>query len=383
MTDENRFSSEKSPKQYSMRTFATTSTLGGKLEGKLEVFGETKLGLDYYRRNWNATTAMFMEKISMFKNQSSIPDVDTKNIGAFIQQKKGFTDKLKLTAGLRLDNTHTKAKKDRRSFYGLYFKNANNAKTDTYLSGNVQLDYDIAKRLNVYAGFGHTVRPPDPQERYFALQRMGTRVKPDKAGNPKLKPVKNDEFDIGITYKEGRVLFNSRFFYSDLTDFIVVRDIYCSERYARTYKNKDARIYGNETSARLALPFNVFASARISCARGKNDLDGTDLPEIPPIKGNLKLRYDNGSCFGEIEGLFAAAQDKLDIEIAEEKTSGFAIASLRAGYYYKSLRIFSGINNVFNKKYYEHLSYLRDPFRSGIRVPEPGRTFYVSLRYKF
>jgi iron complex outermembrane receptor protein len=43
---------------------------------------------------------------------------------------------------------------------------------------------------------------------------------------------------------------------------------------------------------------------------------------------------------------------------------------------FKGFTINAGIDNVFDKKYFEHLSYLRDPFATGVKVPEPGRTFY-------
>ena len=37
-----------------------------------------------------------------------------------------------------------------------------------------------------------------------------------------------------------------------------------------------------------------------------------------------------------------------------------------------------------SRRYYvEHLSYWRDPFRSGVRVPEPGRNVFANLAVRF
>ncbi len=47
------------------------------------------------------------------------------------------------------------------------------------------------------------------------------------------------------------------------------------------------------------------------------------------------------------------------------------------------LLITVGLDNLFDKAYIEHLSYQRDPFRSGVRVPEPGRNFFVNIGYRF
>jgi len=41
------------------------------------------------------------------------------------------------------------------------------------------------------------------------------------------------------------------------------------------------------------------------------------------------------------------------------------------------------LNNTLDKEYLEFLSYQRDPFRSGTRVYEPGRSFYVNLSYHY
>ena len=42
-----------------------------------------------------------------------------------------------------------------------------------------------------------------------------------------------------------------------------------------------------------------------------------------------------------------------------------------------------GVRNLLDKTYAEHLSYLRDPFAAGVKVPEPGRTLYANAQYAF
>ncbi|GAB4408479.1 MAG: TonB-dependent receptor [Thermodesulfovibrionales bacterium] len=393
MTDEKRCSStmdpslcsDDLPRPYSMRTYAETETWGGKIEGQFGFIGETTIGIDYYLRNWDNVTTMAMKQgmMYMYMDQASVPDVDVKNIGLYIEQKNKLTERLNLTAGVRLDSTETEAGIDRTELYNLYYPSSDRSKTDTYLSGNIQLGYDLTKSLNAFLGLGHSVRVPDPIERYFALKRMGDMMKPDWMGNPSLKPVKNNEADMGLKYSTGSALLKLNLFYSDLTDFIVVRSLFNGSRYAKTYKNIDATMYGGEVSARISLPSDFYLTGGLSYTRGKNDSEDTDLPEIPPLKGRLSLRYDNNTYFGEIEGVFTATQDKIDTLLKEKDTSGWAIANLKVGYIYKRFKFFAGIRNIFDKRYYEHLSYSREPFASGISVPEPGRTLYANLQYVF
>jgi len=52
---------------------------------------------------------------------------------------------------------------------------------------------------------------------------------------------------------------------------------------------------------------------------------------------------------------------------------------LKLGVKYKKFDIFAGVHNFFDRQYVEHLSYQRDLFRSGIKVPEIGRNFYLNI----
>jgi len=64
--------------------------------------------------------------------------------------------------------------------------------------------------VELFAGAGMTVRPPDPVERYFALLRP--MDKPNWVGNPRLDPVKNREIDAGVKYRGERLRGNLRSF---------------------------------------------------------------------------------------------------------------------------------------------------------------------------
>jgi iron complex outermembrane receptor protein len=42
-----------------------------------------------------------------------------------------------------------------------------------------------------------------------------------------------------------------------------------------------------------------------------------------------------------------------------------------------------GIANLFDTYFIEHLSYQRDPYRSGLRIAEPGRNLFTNVSWKF
>ena len=68
--------------------------------------------------------------------------------------------------------------------------------------------------------------------------------------------------------------------------------------------------------------------------------------------------------------------------LGETPTAGYATTDLKTGFKYKDLSVIGGVSNLFDIQYYNYLSYLRDPFASGVKVPENGRNFYVTVQFK-
>jgi len=364
-----------------MRTDAESKTYGGRLEANL---GDLTLGFEAYKRNWDATTFMMM-----MGKQFSIPDVDTENFGLYGEYKRNLSDRLRLVAGLRLDTTKTKADRSKANtdLYFDYKNTRSTSKTDTYPSGNVQLFYELQKGTELFVGLGHSVRVPDAQERYFALAPMGGNR---WVGNPELKPSKNTELDLGIKHSTDKALIKATAFYSFVQDYITVHRQSGSPD-ARSYENVDAQFFGGEVDLRLSLTQELFLFGGMSYVQARKEtkpeknIRSSNVAEIPPLKTRLALRYDKGIYFGEVETILLATQNRVDRDLNEQKTSGYGVVNVKVGGNFKGFTLTTGIDNVFDKKYFEHLSYLRNPFAMppSVKVPEPGRTFYINASYTF
>ncbi len=377
-----------------METRAKTNTYG--LKGEFLLKRDILVGIEAFNWNWKAKTTM------MDKSQNTIPDVDLRDLGIFLEYKRTLSSKLTLSAGIRLDTTRTKASKGLANtrLYRIYHNTESTSKTDTYPSGNIQISYRPSKALKLFAGIAYSVRVPDAQERYFALNRMGSLEKKlgDWVGNPKLKPSKNREIDVGVEWSSGRLNVKAELFYSSVKDYIVlykqeatvrISSMMDANTYARSYANVNARILGGELKGSYAITDTLFLLGSLSYVRGTKNLKAhlgikdKDLAEIPPLRADMSLRYDNGRFFFQVEGVLSASQSNVDSDLGEGKTSGYGVINLKAGGSYKGIRITAGVENLLDKFYYEHLSYLRDPFSSGVKVPEPGRSLYLSLSYSF
>jgi len=387
MTDEFRSSALSLPRSYSMGTFASTAALGGKFEADL---GGLVLGFEAFRRDWKATTEMAG---MAYRAQNSIPDVETTSVGAYADYRRALTDRLSLTVGGRLDRARTAADPLRANtnLYFAYNSTRSISANDTLPSAQARLSYLLPTGLEFQVGVGHTVRVPDARERYFALQRKGS----DWVGNPELKPSRNSGADAAVFFRQNALLANFTLYYYLIDDFVTVLDRAkvnpvsgIMNTHARSYGNVDARMYGSELQMALSLSRQVSFSTSISYVRGRQEavpsmgiLSG-NLPEIPPLSARTQLRFDNGRVWAEVEGVFAAAQDRVNTDLMELSTPGYGIANLRLGLTIKTIRVWVGVNNVLDGYYAEHTSFQRDPFRSGVRVYEPGRNFFLNVEYR-
>ena len=376
MTDERRASSTGFASGYSMRTFAETETYGAQLNMEADIEkSRLSFGIDYYLRNWDAETTL------PTGTQNSMPDVDISNFGLYAENMRTLRDDLMLTAGLRLDYTDSQANIDRSSVYQMYNSNSDRDTDDFLLSGNIQLLHTIKEDFDIFAGAGISSRPPDPAERYFALLRPMT--KPNWVGNPGLDPVENREIDMGVKYANGKFRGKLTLYYSDVNDYIsVVNSPGDGEiKPAKSYENVDASFYGGELTWNLVMSESFYLGGGLSLTNGRNDTTGEPLPEVPPLGGKFAVGFDRNTWSAELSTEFAERQDRVSSSLGETATPGWAVLHFTTGMTSENMAVRISVRNILDKQYEKNLSYQRDPFRSGIIVPESGRSFYITFSY--
>ena len=361
MDDRERFSAVGKSRNYSMQTDATTQVYGLKLNSTLAVGpGTLTVGTDYYNRNWDAinrTAAGGYQDIAM------IPNVFTDNLGLFAGYELAAAEKITVKGGIRTDQTWINADKPSNKSI--------NSTNFTTVSGNIQLIWTPVEHLEVTTGFGSGIRPPDAQELFINSSKQ--------QGNPLLNPTRNNEVDLGVKYATERFFVKAAIFNSSLEDCINL----VQSGTTRSYININANIWGAEFGSQISLPYDLFLKGSLSYTEGKNTTGGRPLSEMPPLKGMIALRYDVNTWFLEAAENFANNQDRVDVSLNEQATAGWMTTDLKGGYNYKVLSVYAGIYNLLDKFYYTSLSYQRDPFASGVKVPENGRNFNITVAYKF
>lgn len=389
MTDEWRTTSEGAPRPFGMATFAHTKTLGARIDAEFTHF---TAGVEGYRRNWGAVNTMRMG--GHYMDQTSVPDVWMTAGGAYAQFRRTLFSRLHIFSGARFDAATSEAFSPvlNTDLYFAYHGTRARRRGDAHPSGSVWASYALGGGVELFAGIGRTVRFPDPQERFFALKRMGT----DWVGNPGLRSTRNTETDMGLTLRRSRLSLRPTLFHSRLADFVLVRNQprmmatpMVNNAAARSYGNVEATIYGGELTWGFALSRALMLNGGLSYSRGTWREAGTpsaagrNLPEMPPLRSRAALRYAGRLFFAEAEGVAAQAQNHVDSALLETRTPGYGLLNLKVGVQSSKLKFSAGIDNLLDRFYYEHYSFQRDPFRTGARVPEPGRSYFVALTAGF
>lgn len=392
MDDTLRMSSNMGSRDYMMQTDAETMVAGAKLNGELPLGpGSLKTGVDFYRRNWTAINESSMwTMMAPYTAQPMIPDVDINNIGAFAEYRWPLADSLTLSTGARFDYTEVEANSltstRLNSLYQPYYSSTLDTKVDfSEPTANLQLTWNATSQLELFLGAASASRTPDQQELYIGLQRMAGR---NWLGNPSLSATRNNQIDLGAKWTGSSVFASASVFYSSLSDYIYISEVADPDGagpliQARVYENINASMYGAEFGSQLALPLELFLKGTLSYVKGENEDTNQPLAEIPPLSGTVSLRYDNGSWFAEVSERMAAGQDRVDLSLSESETAGWGVTDIKAGTNWNRWDLVGGINNLFDKYYFSHLSYQRDPFQSGVKVPEMGMFAYLNLSYRY
>lgn len=377
------------PSDYTMRTDAMAQAYGARASSAMPWLGGIlRGGLDAYSRNWNNTTVMYNKSNSMTMSQPSIPDVTLQDLGLFGEYALKPTPKLSLRGGLRGDVARTTAAQideTRLAFYRAYYPDTQTRADNAELGGNVQAAYSLADGLELFGGLARGVRMPDPQERFIGIRKaMGANW----LGNPNLRPSKNHQADLGLRYRGEAYSVSASLFGSNIQDFVDLGTLPDPDGagpllQAKSYQNVDARLLGGELAMQAALPLDLFLLGGLSYVEGQNLTGNRPLAEMPPLKGRLGLRYDREAYFIEASESFASAQNRIDATLNETATPGWMTTELRAGAKWGNTTLSAGVNNLFDVDYSTHLAYLRDPFSAGVKVPESGRNFYLSVSQRF
>ena len=392
------------------------TTHGGTFQARLKAFEghSTVTGIDLWSRNLRTerykdvyqpvkdSAGNLIRTNHIFRAEIPIPETDFTSGGLFIQDNFKPFERLSVNIGGRVDLIRIRNEEAVDPWYLIVndVRNDNPANQRvTFEAGEVLnhswsadlgLLYSFTNDLDGSLTLSRAFRSPSIEERFKYID-LGSIV---SIGNPELEPENGYFADLGLKLWKEKLQASINLFANSMNNLIVEEPGEIEYTYidqpnrvdtipALIYGNVDkALLYGYDLSFSYSPVGRLVLSASSSFVRGRDTRNDTNLPLMPPLNGRLGLRYQSLQGYG-IEAVCSMTADQSRIAEGEIATKGFAAYDLKFHtktfrLNFASLKIYGGIENIFDRAYVNHLSTNRGFIRY-----EPGRNFYLRLGLEF
>jgi hemoglobin/transferrin/lactoferrin receptor protein len=371
---------------------ATHTTIGALLKAEWIINNNNYLvgGLDVWQREYNGYRTKNIKPLKKIIADKPVPDSKFKNIGFFIQDEIHLLkNELKLTLGGRYDFINITNEATNNPNYILVNGNKiippanplasykeSNVNNKSF-SGNIGILYSLLNNIDITLNTAYTFRSPSLEERFQFIDLGAIQY----LGNPNLEPEQGTFFDLGLRVWKEKVSFKINGFLNLFNNLVVdqikiVDSLYQKENVGR------AKLLGFDASLQYNFYKNYVTYFSAAYVEGKDTEQDKYLPQIPPFNGKFGLQIPIKNIFTiDVSASTYAGQNK--VAEKENTTSGYTyfdlgINSEKINLGSFNIQIFTGIENIFNKEYKNHLSTYR-----GINLVEPGRNIYVKIKVNF
>ncbi len=313
-----------------------------------------------------------------------LPNASIGNYSLFTLLQRTLAGKIKLQGGLRYDYKHLSTQKVGEEKQEAYRPAL--SKTYGSISGSLGATFTVNEALLLRANLAAAYRTPNLAE----LTSNGQHEEIYEVGDVSLKPENAYEADVSLHWHKENFTLDAAAFYNYIRNYIFIAPT--GEKTTQDipvykYRQDHARLYGAETGLHIH-PLNVpwlHFQTTFSYVLGKQD-NKTNLPFIPAHKWRTEARAEKKS-LSFLKKAFLSASTEVAFSQnrtapQETATPGYTLVDLGAGatlFAGKTpLSASIGVNNLFDKKYVDHLSLLKE-----VDMFNPGRNVVFSMRVQF
>lgn len=372
------------PRMMNAATLAQTVAFGGKMETRINIGrGQAGVGADF--RSDEAKGDRTREFL-MGPNAGNVmmdnvwQDGRVSRVGAFVEYRLPTRPINYIVSG-RVDYNRAVSDRENEQVAAHFGTMSYSGVSPSFSFGATA---DLSQKFSAGLWLGRSERSGGLSERYINFFPVGLDAY-ELVGNPNLKPEVNHEVDLNLNYETEGALIQVSFFASWLNDFISSRiDPNLQPRLptspgVRRFENLEkASLRGMEFMWMQKWPLSLRHRLEAAYTYGKNVAADEPLPEIPPLDLRLSLSGDYGRFTPEISLRTVFDQNRVSPSFGEMETPAFLVMNAGAAYRFSSqMKLSGGVENLFDRAYYEHLS-RRIP--GGDRpLYSPGRNFYLAL----
>ena len=313
-----------------------------------------------------------------------LPDADVNNLGFLGLAQFTFFTKLKLQGGLRYDMYKTETFALGTDGTGSY--HAPVSRDFTSINGSIGATYNFSDKLLLRANVAKAYRVPNISE----LTSNGMHGERYEIGRENLNPETAYEIDISIHYHGEYLSFDLAGFQNHIQNYIFISptsDTTVSGVSIYRFSQTNANLFGGEAGLHFhpkSTPW-LHIQATYSTVIGRQQ-NGNYLPFIPAQKFRYEVRGESeaiGFLLNPNITISALSVLKQDYPSPfEASTDDYTLlnaglsADIKVSNQY--LNIGLSVNNIFDTKYFDHLSTLKP-----MNYYNQGRNMSFSLKIPF
>ena len=374
------------PRMLNTSTSALTQTYGGRTEGIFK-FKNNKLyaGIDLRieQADGERSRAFLLGPNAGKTVYDNVwQDGRISHSGIFGEYHFGHSSMQFILSG-RLEVNDANLQNASEEFALIYTDNNSTQVNPSFSFGGIN---NFKNNFSIGLWLGRAQRSGSLTERFINFLPVG--VDPyEMLGNPNIDPEINNQVDLTFGYKTSKMAIDIGFFASYLQDYISSEiDMSLSPRLpsspgVRQFINLDeAFMNGFEVTWNQNLPLGLQHQMSMTYTYGQNIVDDKPLPEITPLdfRYNLSGAYFKNKFQPEVSFRYVMMQDRIATNFGETKTPAFSLVDITAKYQITKIwSVASGVQNLFDQTYYEHLN--RSIRGTTDAIYAPGRNVYISI----
>ena len=332
----------------------------------LNLLNKLTLGLDFYRSDAEVKS----REVFFGFPSSNRSDALKRSTGIYLHDELSFFKNAVLTMGLRHEWVTydlfmlTPGLKDRIE--------------DHEPAWNIGFNYLFGKRSSAFFSVKRSFRFPVSDE-MIALDLTTFQLKI----NSTIKPQTGYHYEAGVRHAfTDQIDLNLTFFWMDLRNEIFFNpQTFNNENFPKT------RRQGME----LGLKFKPFQWLSvwgnydyIKPELREAPFSGNDIPMVARHKGAIgaDLAFGDGFMFNVAANLIGSRYFISDWSNRVDRLDGYYTLDMKLSYSWKGLKVFAGINNLFDRKYAEY-AVTNAAGTARLYYPSPERNFFGGISYTF
>jgi iron complex outermembrane receptor protein len=323
-----------------------------------------------------------------YQRKARVEDARFRNVGLFGEASWRVADDQKIVAGARVDSWYA------RDYRATRAGNQPNPtfreeRDETLTSGFARYERDVTSlSTTFYAGVGHVERFPDYWE-ITGSSESTTSLSAFNAGAEK-----TTQLDTGFIFRSKRLELALAGFYNQVDDFILMQSAFMKGMRSTTVtRSVDATTYGAELDLAYQLSEGWNLTGAAAYTRGTNDTDDRPLAQIPALELRAGVNYEADRWSAGMLVRSVADQERFSVNqgniVGKDlgRTDGFTTVAASASWKLTdSLLLSTGVDNLFDREYAEHLSRggaALSGYEQTMRINEPGRTAWLRIGADF